>query len=337
MKTLRITLTLFTVFALLPFSFMTFRASAQDPQEQNQATAIMRGYRTGYSDGYQAGISDAARNAPRDFRTKAEYDHADRAYNSNWGLIEDYRDGYRQGFEVGYEAGFDHKPFDSTIPTDLKRRTEDSTVQYPTDANKGGDNTNPNANSKPNTNPSSGNDTVIPRDTILRVELMHNLSTDASQKGDPFQARVLEPKNYEGAIIDGHIEAVKRPGKAKGSAQMQLSFDRIQMPNGPTSKFGAQVIEVIPNGASEGVDKVDSEGGVKGKDSTRGDVETVGAATGIGAIIGAIAGGGVGAAVGATIGAGVGTAGVLNQRGKDIHLYQGQQLRIRTAGDTDLQ
>src|SRR5256714_8263577 len=87
MKTLRTTLTLFAVFALLPFSFTTFRASAQDPQEQNQATAIMRGYRTGYSDGYQAGISDAAMTAPRDFRTKSEYDHADRAYNSNWGLI----------------------------------------------------------------------------------------------------------------------------------------------------------------------------------------------------------------------------------------------------------
>jgi len=312
---------------------MTFRASAQDPQEQNQATAIMRGYRTGYSDGYQAGISDAARNAPRDFRTKAEYDHADRAFNSSWGSIEEYRDGYRQGFEVGYEAGFDHKPFDSTIPSDLKRRTEDSNVQYPTDPNKGGDNTNP--NTTPNTGP--GNDTVIPRDTIMRVELMHNLSTDASQKGDPFQARVLEPKNYEGAMIDGHVEMLKRPGKAKGTAQMQLSFDRIQMPNGPTSKFSAQVIEVIPNGASEGVDKVDSEGGVKGKDSTRGDVEKVGAATGIGAIIGAIAGGGVGAAIGASIGAGVGTAGVLNQRGNDIRLYQGQQLRIRTAGDTQFQ
>lgn len=333
MKTLRISLTLFTVFALLPFSFLTFRAAAQDPQEQNQATAIMRGYRTGYSDGYQAGISDAARNAPRDFRTKAEYDHADRAFNSTWGSIEEYRDGYRQGFEVGYEAGFDHKPFNSTIPSELKHRTEDSTVQYPTDANKGGGNTNPNTN--PNT--SSGNDNVIPRDTIMRVELMHNLSTDVSQKGDPFQARVLEPKNYEGAIIEGHLEAVKRPGKAKGNAQLQLSFDRIQMPNGPTSKFSAQVIEVIPNGASEGVDKVDSEGGVKGKDSTKDDVTKVGAATGIGAIIGAIAGGGVGAAVGATIGAGVGTAGVLNQRGKDIRLNQGQQLRIRTAGDTQFQ
>jgi hypothetical protein len=339
MKTLRISLTLITVFALLPLSFMTLRASAQDPQEQNQATAIMRGYRTGYSDGYQAGISDAAKNAPRDFRTKAEYDRADRAFNSTWGAIEEYRDGYRQGFEVGYEAGFDHKPFDSTIPAELKRRTEDSNVQYPTDANKGGDNTNPNTTTTPNINPNanSANDTVIPRDTIMRVELMHSLSTDASQKGDPFQARVLEPKNFEGAIIDGHIEAVKRPGKAKGNAQLQLSFDRIKMPNGPTSKFGAQVIEVIPNGGSEGVDKVDSEGGVKGKDSTKDDVEKVGAATGIGAIIGAIAGGGVGAAVGATIGAGVGTAGVLNQRGKDIRLYQGQQLRIRTAGDTEFQ
>ena len=312
-------------------------AVAQQQSAPQSVGALERGYRTGYSDGYQAGISDAARNAPRDFRTKAEYDHADRAYNSNWGLIEDYRDGYRQGFEVGYEAGFDHKPFDSTIPTDLKRRTEDSTVQNPTDVNKSGDSTNPNPSTNPNTKPSSGNDAVIPRDTILRVELMHNLSTDASQKGDPFQARVLEPKNYEGAIIDGHIEAVKRPGKASGTAQMQLSFDRIKMPNGSTSKFGAQVIEVIPNGASEGVDKVDSEGGVKGKNSTRGDVEKVGAATGVGAIIGAIAGGGVGAAIGASIGAGVGTAGVLNQRGKDIHLSQGQQLRIRTAGDTDLQ
>jgi hypothetical protein len=33
----------------------------------------------------------------------------------------------------------------------------------------------------------------------------------------------------------------------------------------------------------------------------------------------------------------VGTAGVLTERGKDIRLYQGQQLRIRTAGETTIQ
>ncbi len=177
---------------------------------------------------------------------------------------------------------------------------------------------------------------TIPRDTIIRVELLNNLSTDASQNGDRFQARVLEPKPFDGALIDGHITQVKRPGKAKGTAQLQLSFDEIKMPDGRSSKLSAQVIEVIPNSGSQGVGKVDSEGGVQGQSSTKGDVQKVGAAAGIGAIIGVIAGGGTGAAIGATIGAGVGTAGVLTERGKDIRLNQGQQLRIRTAGDVEI-
>jgi hypothetical protein len=166
--------------------------------------------------------------------------------------------------------------------------------------------------------------------------LLGNLSTDASQKGDQFQARVIEPKEYEGATIEGRVVSVKRAGRARSTAQLQLSFDEIRFPDGRTSKMSAQVIEVIRNGG-EGAGKVDSEGGVQGTNSTRGDVQKVGAAAGIGALIGAITGGGVGAAVGATIGAGVGTAGVLSQRGKDIQLYRGQQLRIRTAGDVAAQ
>jgi hypothetical protein len=325
MKTLKSTLTLLMTLALISLSLVTASANAQDPQDQNRATAIMRGYRTGYSDGYQAGVSDLANSAAREFRNKAEYDHADRAYNSNYGSVDEYRDGYRQGFEVGYNAAYDRKGFDSSIPTDLKRLTEDTSVQYPVDQNKTPGNNEP-ANSQ-----------LIPRDTIMRVELLNSISTDASQKGDRFQARVLEPNNYQGAILDGHLEQVKRPGKAKGSAQLQLSFDQIKLSDGRSAKLSAQVIEVIPNGGSEGVGKVDPEGGVQGQGSTRGDVQKVGAATGIGAVIGAIAGGGVGAAIGASIGAGVGTAGVLTERGKDIRLYQGQQLRIRTAGDAEPQ
>jgi len=339
MKTLKSTLTLLLAFALVSISFAGI-ASAQDPQEQSQATAIMRGYRTGYSDGYQAGVGDVAKSAPREFRNKAEYDHADRAFNSAWGSVEEYRDGYRQGFEVGYNAGYDRKAFDSSIPADLKPRTEDTTVQYPTDQNKtpgNNDPTNAPTNAPANAPNSPANASMIPRDTLMRVELLNNISTDASQKGDPFQARVLEPNGYQGAVIEGHIEQVKRPGKAKGNAQLQLSFDQIKLSDGRSSKMSAQVIEVIPNGGSEGVGKVDSEGGVQGSDSTKGDVQKVGAAAGIGAIIGLIAGGGTGAAIGATIGAGVGTAGVLTQKGKDIRLNQGQQLRIRTAGDAEFQ
>jgi hypothetical protein len=333
MKNLRFALTLILALALVTLPLSAASVKAQDPQTQNQASAIMRGYRTGYSDGYQAGVNDLANNAARDFRNKTDYEHGDRAYNSNYGPLEEYRDGYQQGFEVGYAAGFDRKPFDSSIPSDLRRRTEDSSVAYPRDQNKSP------ASTSQQSQPSQ---TVvvpdmIPRDTTMRIELLSNLSTDASQKGDQFEARVIEPKEYEGATIEGRVASVKRAGKARSTAQLQLAFDEIRFTDGRTSKMSAQVIEVIPGGGSQGTGKVDSEGGVQGTNSTKGDVEKVGAAAGIGAVIGAIAGGGVGAAVGATIGAGVGTAGVLSQRGKDIQLYRGQQLRIRTAGNVAAQ
>ncbi|HEY5074101.1 MAG TPA: hypothetical protein VII34_05340, partial [Pyrinomonadaceae bacterium] len=278
MKNLRFALTLILVAAFLTVPLLTVSVEAQDPQ--NQASAIMRGYRTGYSDGYQAGVNDLANNATRDFRNKTEFEHGDRAYNSTYGTLEDYRDGYQQGFEVGYNAGFERKPFDSSIPPDLKRRTEDSTVNYPTDQNKTS-NPQTQAQTQPETQPqtqpqsqSAGPD-AIPRDTIMRIELLGNLSTDASQKGDHFQARVIEPKEYDGATIDGRVVSVKRPGRARSTAQLQLSFDEIRFADGRSAKMSAQVIEVIPNGGGRGVGKVDPEGGVQGRNSTKGDVEKV--------------------------------------------------------------
>src|SRR5216684_2359241 len=230
MKHFRFALTLTVTLSLLTFTLLTVPAKAHDPQTQNQASAIMRGYRTGYSDGYQAGFQDSTNKAARDFRTKNEYERGDRAYASTYGALEEYRDGYQQGFEVGYNAGYDRKSFDSSIPPDLKRRTEDSTVSYPTDPNK-----------SVGTSPSTGNANAIPRDTIMVVELLNGLSTDASQKGDHFQVRVIEPKEYGGATVEGHVANVKRPGKAKGTAQLQLSFDEIRMPDGRSTKMSAQV------------------------------------------------------------------------------------------------
>ena len=326
MKTRRISLSLLIALMLALFT----SASAQDAS-QNQASALMRGYRTGYSDGYPAGVQDVRNRNERNFSNKAEYQQADRAYSQTHGSLDEYRNGYRQGFEAGYSAGYDKRNFDSTIPDDLKIRetSDDSQAPVLTNSNQSDDNT-------PNTT-NSANLIVIPRDTIMRVELLSNLATDASQKGDRFEAKVLEPAEYDGAIVVGQVTRVQRPGKVKGTAELQLSFDQIRLTDGRSAQMSAQVIEVLPNGTSQGVGKVDSEGGVKGKDSTKGDVAKVGAATGIGAVIGAIFGGGSGAAVGATIGAGVGTAGVMRERGKDIYLYTGQQLRIRTAGEAEIQ
>src|SRR2546423_5814190 len=322
------TFSLSIIFAALllasPVLAIVTPAQDQQSQVQNQATALMRGYRAGYSDGFPAGVTDASKQAARDFRQKPDYQQGDRAYSSAFGSIDEYRDGYRQGYEVGYNDGYDRKAFDSTIPPDLKIRHEsDATVAPPTSSVRDTGN--------------AGNLIVVPRDTVMRVELLSNLSTDASQKGDRFQARVLEPKEYEGATVQGEVMRVKRPGRVKGTAELQLSFDQMQFTDGRSAKISAQVIEVLQTGTSQGVNKVDPEGGVQGKDSTKGDVTKVGAATGIGAVIGAIFGGASGAAVGATVGAGIGTAGVLRDRGKEIYLYQGQQLRIRTAGNAEIQ
>ena len=299
---------------------------------QAQSTALERGYRTGYSDGYTAGYKDISIKAPRDFQNKEDYQRADRSFNEAWGPIEDYRDGYQQGFEAGYAAGYEQQKFNSTLPAGLRRRgTPPASIDV-----------NINAPTTPSTTTSSNDEDLkvtpigapaIPRNTILALELITPVSTDASQRGDRIQARVVGPAEYAGFIVDGHIAQVKRPGKVKGVAQLQLAFDQIRSPDNRTAELHAELLEIAPMGG-DNEPQIDSEGGVKGRDSTKDDAAKVGAASGIGAIIGVIAGGGKGAAIGAIIGGGAGTAGVMTQRGKDIRLERGQQLKIRTSTDT---
>lgn len=315
-------------------SVVSVTAKARSMTLQAQSTALERGYRTGYSDGYSAGSRDVSDHATRDYQSKDEYQRGDRSYNQAWGTAEDYRDGYQQGFEVGYGAGYDRSPFNSSIPTGLVRREKTMDIG-PTMENN---NTVPN---DPQTNsgssaPSVGQSGIIPQDSILLIELQSSLSTDASQPGDRFQARVIDPREFAGAVIEGRVTRVKRAGKVKGAAELQLTFETIRMDN-RTVGFRADVISLVDTGNSDEAGTVDSEGGVKGKDSTKDNVSKIGASTGIGAVIGAIVGGGRGAAIGAAIGGTVGTAGVLRSTGKDLRLDRGQQLRIRTATETRVQ
>lgn len=356
-------LALMMVSAAVPATRVAVAAVGQDPANQqttqaSQTSALERGYRTGYSDGYSAGSRDLADHAARDFRNSEDYQHGDRAYSEAWGTVEDYRDGYQQGFEAGYGAGYDRRPFESSIPAGLSRRgngtsgvsqpapadSEQNTnqSQSPNNSNASSNNSNASQNSSngdagpPASSVPSG-PLSLPRDAIMLVEMQSSLSTDASQRGDRFEARVIEPREFEGAIVEGRVSSVKRPGKVKGTAQMQLSFETIRLPDGRTAPLNADVIELINMNNRDGAGTVDSEGGVKGKDSTKNDVSKVGAGAGVGAIIGAIFGGGKGAAIGAVIGGGVGAGTVLTKRGEDVRIDRGQQMRIRTATETRIQ
>ena len=338
---------------VLPTPFIARAAASSDETNAaatvvQQAGALERGYRTGYSDGYQAGYRDSIERAARDYRNKEEYGRADRAYVAAYGALEDYRDGYQQGFEIGYEAGFDRRGFDSIIPPGLARRgatqgtqSGDAGAQPVSDTRPTYDTTS-DARVSDSNNRNSGGATRqigsldIPMDTTMRVELLTNLSTDATQRGDRFEARVIEPAAYEGAQVSGRVKGVKRGGKVRGTAELQLDFEQISLPDGRFTNFNAQLVEVVGRSAGN-VGDVDEEGGVRGKSTTKDDVAKVGSGAGIGAIIGAIAGGGKGAAIGAVIGGGIGAGGVVTSRAKDVRLERGQELMIRTSTETRIQ
>lgn len=320
-------------------------AGAANVPQGSQSTALERGYRTGYSDGYTAGYKDIATNAPRDYQSKEDYQRADRSFNEAWGTIEDYKDGYQQGFEAGYAAGYERQQFNSSLPAGFKRRgsvgptaTDNTSTPANVPVTVTTQTTNDQANTDPNTatTPTSNGPLSIPRNTILALELTTPVSTDVSQRGDRIEGRVIEPAQFAGYTVDGHIAQIKRPGKVKGVAQLQLSFDQIRSNDNRVAQLHAELIEIAPMGG-DNEPQVDAEGGVRGRDSTKDDAAKVGAASGIGAIIGAIAGGGKGAAIGAVIGGGAGTGAVMTQRGKDIRLERGTHLKIRTSTDTSAQ
>ncbi|MBA2339389.1 MAG: hypothetical protein H0V88_03265 [Pyrinomonadaceae bacterium] len=293
---------------------------------QNQTGALERGYGAGYSDGYQQGWRDSSEGAERAYRDKEDYRQADRAYANSYGSREDYRDGYRQGFARGYETGYDRRAFDSTIPPGLARSSSssaaDTTSSSETNSNNAGETSNTNVNS---------NVLRIPANAEMRVELLNNLGTDVNVRGDRFQARVLDPVDYKDAIVEGRVISVRRPGRVRGTSELQLSFDAIRLPDNRTANFKAQVVEVLETRGETGAGRTDTEGGVRGRSSTVGDAIKVGTGAAVGAVIGAITGGGKGAGVGAVVGGAIGAGGVLSTRGKEIKLPRGTQLRIRTS------
>ncbi|MEP7148243.1 MAG: hypothetical protein ABI857_05110 [Acidobacteriota bacterium] len=370
MKLTRSLLALALTFSLSLLSFLALPLHTTTAQEVS--AALQRGYRTGYSDGYMAGYRDVIDNAGKDFSVHEEYLDARRAYNKDYGSLEDYRDGYKQGFESGYETGFGKRSFDSAVPSGLRfrgavalpatvRQVESSGAQQadshtpveavvePEPSNEESEIEQPvriePADVAPVADgvirkvsyPRNTEDAVIiiPRDTELILELQEPLDTERNREGDKFTAKVIAPHEIVGAIIEGRIDKIQKPGRIKKRSAMLLSFDRIIISDTRWSNFDAIMTEVLP-AKDDNVKRVDGEGTAIGKSTYKPDAIKVGAATGSGAGIGAITAGPVGAAVGAGVGAAFGVGAVIIERGKNINLRTSQQLRIKTSYETQI-
>jgi hypothetical protein len=358
MKLTRSFVSLFFILSLSLFSLLTL--SIQSTFAQDAKIAVQRGYRTGYSDGYMAGYRDTIENSAKNYARHNEYAKADRAYSKDYGILDDYRDGYQQGFELGYDTGFEKRSFDATLPIDLKKRGVKTSAaiekpvveeQFPgKDVAETKSVSTDNVAEATYTNKNPANTSrieqvayqqngdaiiIIPTDTELIIELIDEIGTERSREGDKFNARIISPSEISGAIIEGRVSKILKPGRIKRRSQIHLSFDRVVINEKRWSNFNAILTEVLPV-KGDNVKKVDAEGTAIGKRSHKEDSIKVGAATGTGLVIGAIAGGPVGAGIGAGVGAAFGVGAVVIERGKNINLNRSQQLRIKTSYETQI-
>ncbi len=182
----------------------------------------------------------------------------------------------------------------------------------------------PNTN-YPTTNNENYDDFIVANNTRIIAKLDAPLSTKTLKDGDRFSMTVTTSSQYQGAVIEGRVNAQKS-GVVSGRANLTLDFDTIRLQNGKTYRFAGIVDQVRePNGNNV---SVNNEGTVRDSNQTTKTVTRAGIGAVLGAIIGAIAGGGQGAAIGAGIGAGAGAGSVVLQGRDNLELPTGTEFSI---------
>ena len=170
--------------------------------------------------------------------------------------------------------------------------------------------------------------TIVPKGTVIPIELTRAVSTKNIKEGDNVYARTSFPVTVGNRIVipvgtnvKGVIKDAVRPGRVKGKASLTLSFQTLILANGTTLQmYGSLGGSDTGNREGEATIKGDS---TKGKDA--GKVAKSGAT---GGIFGAIIKGGKGAAIGGAGSAGVALADVLLSRGDELNLPRGTGLEV---------
>ncbi len=174
---------------------------------------------------------------------------------------------------------------------------------------------------------------TLPAGTQVPLRLAQALSTRSAKVGDAVYAETAFPITQNdrivipaGTFVQGRISDLKRPGRAKGRAEVLMHFTTLIYRNGYTVMLPGGV-ENMPGSEQQKVK--DKEGTVQ-ENSTKGkDAATIGKTAATGAGLGAVVDRGVkGAGIGGGIGAGVGLAAVLLTRGPDLTLPAGTSVQM---------
>jgi len=151
------------------------------------------------------------------------------------------------------------------------------------------------------TNPAFAGDKI--KNQTFVVNLTSPISTKDSKPGDTFTARVIQPAEFDGAVVEGHVRKVEPAQNMEApKAHINFAFETVTVGD-TTYKIQADLQDVVN---SKGVAKVDEEGQVvsKGNGAKRAMMGFGGA--GIGAMAGGMIGGGMGSLIGGAAGGALG-------------------------------
>jgi hypothetical protein len=119
---------------------------------------------------------------------------------------------------------------------------------------------------------------IVPNGVVLSGSLETEIDTKVSQNNDRFRMTVNSPNEWSGAVIEGYISSVDRPGRVTGKGNVTFNFDRITLRDGSSYDFAGFLQSVTDR--SGRIIAVDQEGTVTGKDQTRETVKRGGIGAG---------------------------------------------------------
>ncbi len=162
---------------------------------------------------------------------------------------------------------------------------------------------------------------TVPSGTVMRVEFLKSLSSQTSEPGDIFRARVASDITDDGGevVIPAGSEVVGVVGevvplrKVGGQAKLTLRFTDLVLPSGGTVPIHASFVG-------------------EGRSETRKDAATIGGAAAGGAILGRVLSKGNrsrGAVIGAIIGAAAGTAIASRTPGEEVTIDRGTAVDLK--------
>jgi hypothetical protein len=160
----------------------------------------------------------------------------------------------------------------------------------------------------------------LPPGTWIKIHTDRVLSTNHSKVGDVFSGTLAQPLIVNGFVvarrgqnITGHVTAVAKAGRVKGTSEISLEMNEIALADGQQIPIKTQLVEY------------------HGQSTKGNDAFAIGGTTLLGAAIGGAVNGGVGAGVGAAAGLVASTVGVLVTRGRPTYIYPEALLTFKTT------